>query len=165
MSSRKMVLVPEVMSQTTTSLEPPIPPPIKKRPEMDRFHKILKIVLRIALHNAYNEDFRVLDKSGRPVSESDIAALINHALSTQKLLIGEDDFVRILYEAKVDPDWIVNENVRAKLRSYRTQRQPPRQSPPRSPPSQPPSLPPRSPSPPRKTYPKQSPQRVNREVT
>jgi len=31
MSFRKMVLVPEVMSQTPPS-EPPIPPPIKKRP-------------------------------------------------------------------------------------------------------------------------------------
>ena len=126
----KMVLVP-AESQTGGALdesekvnENVAEMPLETRPKRierspDKIRKLLKIALKIARSNAYNEDFQIKDFKGMPISESDITALLNSAISSQKKLVGEEDFIRILYESKVDPTWIVNENMRSKLLNYR----------------------------------------------
>ena len=104
-------------SNTNTNSNKPRPKRIER--DMDKIQKLLNIVLKIALRNGYNEEFEINDRFGNPISDTDIAALINNALSHEKILVGEKDFIRILYESNVNPYWIVNENVRAKLLSYR----------------------------------------------
>ena len=107
----------------------------RKRPkrierDLDKIQKLLRIVLKIALYNGYNEDFNIHDSNGNIISDSDICTLLNYALTPQKVLIGENDFIRVLYESDVNPYWIVNENVRARLLNYRGPRNPPKDSPP-----------------------------------
>ena len=168
MYSRRMVLVPadaenqnnnnnsddnsfNINSNVDTAPPPPSRPRRIER-DGDKMQKLLKIVLKIALHNAYNEDFRINDSNGNPINESDVAALLLHALSAGKLLIGEEDFIRLLYEADVNPNWIVNENVKVRLLALRRQngrqrRNNPPPTPPPSPPPTPPPSPPAAPPP------------------
>ena len=121
MNTTKMVLVP-ADSQTGGNELPPENLVIEKQKRIERnpekIQKLLKIALKIALNNAYDENFNIKDSKGNPVSDSDIALLLNSAISPQRLLIGENDFIRVLYESKVDPNWIVNENIRSKLLNY-----------------------------------------------
>ena len=132
MNTTKMVLVPADSqnivnekanyNQTGGNELPPENLVIEKHKRIERnpekIQKLLKIALKIALNNAYDENFNIKDSKGNPVSDSDIALLLNSAISPQRLLIGEEDFIRVLYESKVDPNWIVNENIRSKLLNY-----------------------------------------------
>jgi len=89
----------------------------KKRIErdIDKIRKLILIILKIAKHNAYNENFEIFNKDGKVIRDSDIVGLLNNALTYQKNLIGLDRFVEILHEARVDPNWIVNDSIKAKL--------------------------------------------------
>lgn len=95
--------------------------PNKKRIErdIDKFHKLLNIVLKIAINRAYNEDYSINDEYGEKVAGSNIVSHLNNALSPGKILIGEENFIRILYESDIDPKWIVNENIREKLINFK----------------------------------------------
>src|SRR6266700_2337321 len=144
--SKKYVLMPEDAVKATT-----IPKTNERQTkrfdrDLDKIHKFLYIVLKVALRNGYNNDFSLNDINGRPIYDTNIAELLNEALSPQKILLGENDFVRLLYEAEVDSNWIVNENIKAKLLSYRPQKRNNNRSPPKPPRYVSPS-PPRSPSP------------------
>ena len=139
MSFNKMVLVP-VDSQVggnelpAENLVIEKPKRIERNPE--KIQRLLKIALKIASLDAYDEDFKIKDSNGNPIEDSDIVALLNNAISNQKLLVGENDFIRLLFEAKVDPNWIVNENMRSKLLNYRPSNTRPKQ-PPKEPPKPP----------------------------
>src|ERR1700712_1328342 len=137
MNTTKMVLVP-ADSQTGGNEELPEDNlVIEKSKRIERnpqkIQRLLKIALKIASKNAYDEDFKIKDINGHPISDSDITVLLNSAISPQKLLVGESDFVRLLYEAKVEPSWIVNENMRSKLLNYNPK--PPNSPNPPSPPN------------------------------
>ena len=140
MSFNKMVLVP-ADSQIGGNEIPPEnlviekPKRIERNPE--KIQRLLRIALKIASLDAYDEDFKIKDSNGSPIEDSDIVALLNNAISSQKLLVGENDFIRLLFEAKVDPNWIVNENMRSKLLNYRPINTRPKQ-PPKEPPKPPP---------------------------
>lgn len=47
--------------------------------------------------------------------QTNIELLVNHALTHQKYLVGEDAFIRLLIKAGVDPEMIINENIKQKL--------------------------------------------------
>ena len=119
MNVSKMVLVPEQHGGNESIDQPKR---IDRNPE--KIQRLLKIVLKIAMNNAYDEDFKIKDSEGKPISDSDITTLLNNAISPQKILVGESDFVRVLYESGVDPNWIVNENLRSKLLNYRPSNKP-----------------------------------------
>ena len=133
MSFNKMVLVP-ADSQVGGNEIPPENLVIEKTKRIERnpekIQRLLKIALKIASLDAYDEDFKIKDSNGNPIEDSDIVALLNNAISNQKLLVGENDFIRLLFEAKVDPNWIVNENMRSKLLNYRPMNTRPKQPPP-----------------------------------
>lgn len=140
MYSKKMVLIPSDavgqtgygedvnMTSNATSNEPLNRKPKRIERDTDKITKLLYIVLKIASNNSYDEDLKILDRNNQPISDSNIVVLLNHCLSHEKILVGEKDFIRILYESKVDPNWIVNENVRAKLLNFKNT--PPRPPPP-----------------------------------
>lgn len=117
--TRKMVIVPEESLRKTQ--EPEQPKTEKKRIErdFDKVHKIILIALKLARHNGYNDDLKLIDEDGNVLERSDLVSLLNHALTHQKLLFGEERFIELLYESNVNPDWIVNENIKSKLLSMR----------------------------------------------
>ena len=97
---------------TVTRMEP------RKRTVLsntERLLRLIKIVLKLANVNGYDDEGRVRTKDGTIVSGSSVVVLLNHAMNYGQALIGENEFIQILKEAKVDPDLIVNENVRTKL--------------------------------------------------
>ena len=108
-----------ISTNPNTNSVPNKPKPKRIERDLDKMQKLLNIVLKIALRNGYNEEFTINDRFGNPISDTDIAALLNNALSHEKILVGEKDFIRLLYESNVNPYCIVNETVRAKLLSYR----------------------------------------------
>ena len=133
--SRRMKLVPD--NDENDRIENSSKPKRIER-DLDKIHKLIKIVLKLALNKSYDENFNIRDESGEPLSDTDIAELLNHILSPQKIIHGENEFIRLLYQSGVNPDWIINQNVRAKLMSFNYnyyRRKPRNQSPP--PPSPP----------------------------
>ena len=107
---------------------------------------IMRTVFNLALINGYDKHMRIRNSKGEFVPNSNLMDLLNHAMSVGKKLENITEFIDLLAEAEVDPEWIINENVRQMLatrleKSYRKPIHPL--------PSQSPSLPPsRSPSPP-----------------
>src|SRR5260370_34167142 len=67
--------------------------------DMDKFHKLLNIVLKIAQHKGYDEDLHLVDRDGNSINETDIANLLQNALSHEKVLVGEAEFIKLLYES------------------------------------------------------------------
>jgi hypothetical protein len=82
---------------------------------VDKLGRIMKIFLKLANIKAYDVIGRVRDQKGNYISDSDIISLINHAMTHGKLLLAQNEFIRLLHEAQVEPDLIINENIKAKL--------------------------------------------------
>jgi hypothetical protein len=98
--------------------------PNKGHPLIDKFTKQLKIVLKVAKIDGYDGDFRIKDENGHFIYNSNIISLLNDATSISKVLIGYDSFISLLHKANVEPDLIVNENVKARLlQLYQSKRQ------------------------------------------
>ena len=117
-----MVIVPEEslrMNKPSEQEPESIKEPTKKRIErdIDKIQKLILIVLKIARHNGYDENFNLLDENGKVIDKSDLVSLLNHSLTHQKLFIGGERFIQLLHEAKVDPNRIINDNMRSKLLS------------------------------------------------
>lgn len=85
--------------------------------QVDKLSKLLKIILSLARVGGYDVLGRVKAKNGRYVDSSSLIDLLLHAMSFGKALIGEREFVHLLYEAQVTPDLLINENVKQQLAS------------------------------------------------
>ena len=95
----------------------------KSSPRMkhvEKFNKIINICLDLARVSAYDASGRIKSRNGKFVENSNVTLLLEHAMSPGKLLIGEQEFLEMLANANVNPDLILNENVKAKLKSLRT---------------------------------------------
>lgn len=92
----------------------------RKRIERDgeKIIRLIKIALKIAKKDAYDDQMRILDIMGRPIDGTYLPTLLKYIVTPQKIIIGEDDFIRILHDADIDPEWITNENVRARLKEF-----------------------------------------------
>jgi hypothetical protein len=93
-----------------------------KKPDkvVDKIRRILNIIYKLAHINGYELDGRIIDLNGNPIINSNIVDLINHSLSYGKVLIGESEFIQLLNKAGVDPEYIINENVKVKLINLKT---------------------------------------------
>lgn len=47
---------------------------------------------------------------------------MNEAMNPKRVLVGMEEFVKLLDKAKVDPDSILNDNIRSKLVAYKRTR-------------------------------------------
>ena len=110
----------------TTDTEPRVEPEydktIKKRRverDSEKIVRLIKIALKIAKTNSYDEELRIIGENGNPIQNSNLPLLLKYVMTPEKVIVAENDFIRILYEAGVDPDWISNENVKYKLLNYR----------------------------------------------
>ncbi|RWS21429.1 uncharacterized protein B4U80_03057, partial [Leptotrombidium deliense] len=82
----------------------------------------LKIILKFAKINAYDENGRIRNQAGNFIPNSSIIQLLNHAMTVSRVLLAENEFIDLLLEADIDPDMIINDNVRSKLMKLKQQR-------------------------------------------
>ena len=87
----------------------------KTHPFIDKLSRIMKIFLKLANIKGYDLIGRVRNQNGDFVNDSDIISLINHSLTHGKLLYGQNEFIKLLFEAKIEPELIINENIKSKL--------------------------------------------------
>lgn len=133
--TRKMILVPVQdggsdayitdSGETASNNQPSEPRKINsiRKYAMERQQKLLNIVLKLALKSSYDSSGRMRDRNGSYTLE--IAPLLLHALSPGRSLRGMDRFVKILFDAGVTPEEIINVNVKEMLRSLWKGRLPP----------------------------------------
>ena len=82
---------------------------------IDKLTRIMKMFLKLANIKGYDLIGRVRDSKGNFIKDSDIIALINHSLTHGKLLLGQNEFIHLLFEANIEPELIINENIKSKL--------------------------------------------------
>lgn len=87
-------------------------PFIRNTPEYD-------IVLKLGRIKGYNDHRCILGSDGNYVSGTDVIMLLNEAMTPKRVLNGMGEFIKLLDKAKIDPDIIVNDNIRAKLIAYK----------------------------------------------
>lgn len=90
-------------------------PFIRNTPEYD-------IVLKLGRIKGYDENRRILGSDGNYIPGSDVSMLMNEAMNPKRVLLGMEEFVKLLAKAKVDPDTILNDNIRSKLEAYKRAR-------------------------------------------
>lgn len=83
----------------------------------DKILRSIKIALKLALINCYDDKGRLLNENGKIVENSDLGYLLNYAMTPGRVLNGEQEFIDALYKANVDPELLINDNVRSKLSS------------------------------------------------
>ena len=84
----------------------------------DKIHRFIKIILKLAKSESYDEGLRIKSRNGKFLEKSNIVDLLTHAMSAGKVLHGEEEFIGLLAECGVDPELILNENVKSKLEQY-----------------------------------------------
>jgi len=78
-------------------------------------HLVIRTVLKLALINGYDSEGRIRGTNGEFIPNSNLLDLLNFAMTRGKNLKGTDEFVKLLLEAGIEPDWIINENIRSLL--------------------------------------------------
>lgn len=80
-----------------------------------RIMNLLKVMAKLAKIGGYDENFRILGRSGYFIEGTDISTLLNHAMSPSRVVNGENEFLELLARAGVDSDLILNENLRSRM--------------------------------------------------
>jgi hypothetical protein len=94
---------------------------IKSHPYLEKYVNQIKIILKLAKIDGYDNNLRIKNENGNFIENSNIINLLQNATIAAKVLIGQDAFINLLFNAGVEPDLIVNENVKSKLiRLYET---------------------------------------------
>lgn len=135
-SAKKVILVPPkqtggAITDIDSSQSDPMPNEEEKSGKVDRIkfkiydkiHRFIKIILKIAQTDGYDDSLRIKTRDGNFLDKSNIVDLLTHAMSLGKVLHGEEDFIALMAKANVDPDLILNENVKSKLLQHKNQRQ------------------------------------------
>lgn len=81
-----------------------------------------EIILKLGRIKGYDENRRILGSDGEYIPGSDVTMLMNEAMNPKRVLVGIEEFVKLLDKAKVDPDSILNDNIRSKLEVYKRTR-------------------------------------------
>ena len=82
----------------------------------DKQRKLLLVILQLAKRNAYSDDLKLKSRNGNFIEQTQFINLLNYALSPGKALPGVNDFIDILYDSKITPEMLINENVKSMLR-------------------------------------------------
>lgn len=80
-----------------------------------KIHRLLKIIMKLAKIDGYDLNGRIRLSDGSYMERSSLVDLLTHAMSAGRIIIGEDAFIDLLKRANIEPELIINENVRAKL--------------------------------------------------
>ena len=111
MAYARKVVIPADAEMTDVT---PVKDSIKEK-IYGKTHKIIELIYQLALIKGFDNQGRIIDKNGNVISNTSLTNLITHAMSAGKVLHGENDFIDLLKRANVNPDLILNENVKSKL--------------------------------------------------
>ena len=84
----------------------------------DKIHRFIKVILKLAKLDSYDDLLRIKTKNGNYLDKSNIVDLLTHSMSAGKVLHGEEEFIALLARSGVDQELILNENVKSKLIGY-----------------------------------------------
>jgi len=122
---RKMVLVPYNDSVQNSKLEEieqcggELPIQEKTNIIKDKYKlklvSLLKIRSKLAQINAYDEDFRIKDRNGKYMVNTDVTNLLLNAMTPGRILFGEERFIELLNEAKIPHYLIMNDAIKNKM--------------------------------------------------
>ena len=82
---------------------------------MERQSRILKIALKLANVNGFNENLNILDENGEFVQDSNLAKLLNITQTKIRNVKGMNELIKLFSVAQITPDLIVNEMVKQRL--------------------------------------------------
>ena len=74
--------------------------------------------MKLAKLDSYDDLLRIKTRNGNYLDKSNIVDLLTHSMSAGKVLHGEEEFIALLARSGVDPELILNENVKSKLIGY-----------------------------------------------
>ena len=83
----------------------------------DLLRRAIKLTLLLCRVQAFNENFEIKGRNGEYLKNTNIVEFLLDALSKAEPPAGRKDFLQLLYEAKVDPEIIVNADLRNQLES------------------------------------------------
>lgn len=78
-----------------------------------------EIILKLGKIQGYDDNRQILGSDGAYIPGTDVIMLVNEAMTPKRVLNGLEDFIKLLSKAKIDPDIIVNDNIRSKFNSYK----------------------------------------------
>ena len=84
-----------------------------------RQSNILKIALILANKRAYNDKLQIKRRDGSFNQDSDLIKLLGLTQNKVKNITGLYDFIQQLQASKIDPDLILNENIKDKLIAFK----------------------------------------------
>jgi len=102
-----------------------------RRAKSTRQLNLVRIILKLASINGYNEREEILMDDGTYLSNTNVIELLNYALTPTKLRKGIEQFVDLLHKAGVEPSMISNNQVK-QLLTQRIKRVPLQSPPPTS---------------------------------
>jgi hypothetical protein len=82
---------------------------------IDKLMRQFKVILKLAKIDGYDAIGRIKGLNGEYMDNTDIIALLINAMTPGRVLKGQERFIELLREAKVEPELIMNDNVRYKL--------------------------------------------------
>ena len=85
----------------------------------DKIHRFIKVILKLARNVGYDDELRIKLSNGKYLEKTNIIDLLTHAMSIGKVLYGENEFIELLSNSNIDPDLIINENVKLKLIQFK----------------------------------------------
>lgn len=89
---------------------------------LQRRMRILKIFVSLMRNKAVNDEFKLLKSDGSVNEAANIAQLLELTQSKNESTDGLEDFVNQLVKANIDLSWIVNTNIKEKIRASKEKR-------------------------------------------
>lgn len=125
--AKKVTLVPPSQTGGSDENSGEISIPIEKTDKIklkiyDKIHRFIQLSLQLANHKAYDEQNRIKTESGNYLEKSNLVDLLTQAMSPGKVLHGEQEFIALLSRCNVDPDLILNDNMKSKLINMKTKK-------------------------------------------
>ena len=87
---------------------------------LSKLNLIYQLGLKLALINGYDDKFRIRNKKGDFIPNSNLLDLMHNSMTANKNLAGMSEYVELLAEANADPEWFVNQMVKSNLKALLT---------------------------------------------
>jgi len=86
-----------------------------KRSTNGLLRHLLQIAIKLAKIDAFEIDGRIRSIEGKLLDGTNVIDLLDHVSSPRKALHGLDEFIKLLFKAGVEPDMILNRDVKIEL--------------------------------------------------